>query len=72
MAREYEFDGDARAAIYGHAIEVPSLRGSTGIGELGITLRPAKYRGLFVDLGAQGYFGKREGVTASLQIGRNF
>ena len=44
------------------------MRGGTGIGELGLTLTPSKTLPLFLDLGVQGYTGKREGVTGSLQI----
>ncbi|MCL2117418.1 MAG: autotransporter outer membrane beta-barrel domain-containing protein [Planctomycetaceae bacterium] len=71
-AWEYEFAGDARAATYGFAMDVPSLHGSTGICELGVSWKPASQRGLYVDLGAQGYAGKREGVSANLIIGKNF
>jgi hypothetical protein len=46
----------------------PSLQGDTGMGELGCILRPSKNLPLFVDLGVQGYVGKREGVTGSLQV----
>ena len=39
---------------------------------LGVSWKPASQRGLYVDLDAQGYVGKREGVTANLIIGKNF
>ncbi|MCL2117417.1 MAG: autotransporter outer membrane beta-barrel domain-containing protein [Planctomycetaceae bacterium] len=75
-AWEYEFAGDARAATNGYAFDVPSLRGSTGIGELGVswksTTETSVARGCYVDLGVQGYVGKREGVSANLIIGKNF
>jgi hypothetical protein len=48
------------------------LRGSTGIGELGLTLKPSKNLPLSFDLGVQGYTGKREGMTGSLQINFEF
>ena len=66
-AYEHEFDGRARATTYGYSLDTPSLRGSTGIGELGLSIRPSNTRPLFLDLGVQGYMGKREGVTGSLQ-----
>lgn len=66
-AWEYEFDGKARAATNGNAIDAPDLRGSTGIGELGLAVRPGALPVSF-DLGVQGYAGKREGVTGSLQF----
>ena len=67
-AYEHEFDGRARATTYGYSIDAPSIRGSTGIGELGLSLRPSMNMPLSFDLGVQGYTGKREGVTGSLQV----
>ena len=66
-AYEHEFDGRARATSYGYSLDAPSLKGGTGIGELGLTLKPSKTLPLSFDLGVQGYAGKREGVTGSLQ-----
>jgi len=71
-AWEYEFAGDARATTYGYALDVPTLRGGTGIGELGVSWKPSTYRGCFVDLGIHGYTGIREGLAANLSVGRNF
>ncbi|MCL2348834.1 MAG: hypothetical protein FWC50_11325 [Planctomycetaceae bacterium] len=71
-AFEHEFDGKACAMTYGHAIDAPSLRGSTGVGELGISISPTTSRGFFADLDVQGYIGKREGATASLYLGKTF
>jgi hypothetical protein len=67
-AYEHEFDGHARASVYGHKIDTPTLFGGTGIGELGLTLKPSKDLPLAFDLGVQGYVGNREGVTGSLQV----
>jgi len=69
---EYEFDGTARATTNGLAIDAPSLRGGTGVGEVGLIWKPTSYRGLYADLGIQGYTGQREGITANLQVGRRF
>ena len=66
-AWEHEFDGKQKATTYGYDIDKPSLFGSTGIGELGLTLKPSKDLPLSFDLGVQGYVGKRQGVTGSLQ-----
>jgi outer membrane autotransporter protein len=71
-AYEHEFDGKARAATYGYSIDAPKLRGDTGVGELGFTLMPSASLPLSFDLGVQGYVGKREGVTGSLQIKYEF
>ena len=71
-AYEREFDGRARASVYDHKIGTPDLIGDTGIGELGLTLKPSKTLPLSFDLGVQGYVGKREGVTGSLQARYEF
>ncbi|MDR2800420.1 MAG: autotransporter outer membrane beta-barrel domain-containing protein, partial [Desulfovibrio sp.] len=71
-SHEHEFDGKARASTYGYAIDSPSLRGDTGIGEFGLTLTPSANLPLSFDLGAQAYTGKREGVTGSLQAKLEF
>jgi outer membrane autotransporter protein len=67
-AWKHEFDGRARATTNGFDIPAPSIRGDTDIGELGLSLRPSLDLPLSFDLGVQGYVGKREGVTGSLQI----
>jgi outer membrane autotransporter protein len=67
VAWEHEFDGRAQAATNGFAIDAPSLQGDSGIGELGLSLKPSQTLPLSFDLGVQGYVGKREGVTGSLQ-----
>ena len=67
-AWEHEFDGKARARTNGFDIDAPNLRGNTGIGELGLSLTPSADLPLTVDLGVQGYTGKREGVTGSLMV----
>ncbi|MDR2573399.1 MAG: autotransporter outer membrane beta-barrel domain-containing protein [Desulfovibrio sp.] len=67
-AWEHEFDGKARATTYGYDIDAPSLRGDTGMGELGLTLKPSQTLPLSFDLGVQGHVGKREGITGSVQM----
>jgi hypothetical protein len=42
------------------------MDGGTGIGEVGLTIKTGGIVSL--DIGAQGYTGKREGVTGSLQL----
>ncbi len=69
---DYEFDGKARASAHGYGIDAPDLNGGTGVGELGLSIKPVKNSGLSLDLGAQGYAGVREGVTGSLQLKYEF
>jgi hypothetical protein len=66
-AWEHEFEGVAGATTNGLPITAPSLRGDTGIVELGLTLKPSATLPLSLDLGAQGHAGKRKGVTGSLR-----
>jgi outer membrane autotransporter protein len=67
LAYEYEFDGKAKAKTYGYQIDDPELKGSTGIGELGVQFKPKANSPLSIDLGIQGYVGQREGVTGGVQ-----
>lgn len=71
-AWEYEFGGKARATTYGYDVPAPSLKGSTGVGEIGINWKPEKAQGFSVDLGIQGYTGMREGVSGTLQLKYEF
>jgi outer membrane autotransporter protein len=64
---EHEFDGKQRATVNGVGIGSPSLKGDTGMGELGLTLKPSQTPLLSFDLGVQGYVGKREGLTGTLR-----
>ena len=65
---EHEFDGKQRSSVNGVGIGSPSLKGDTGVGELGINIKPVKDSGFSFDLGVQGYTGVREGVSGSLQL----
>ncbi|MDL2271948.1 autotransporter outer membrane beta-barrel domain-containing protein [Desulfovibrio sp. OttesenSCG-928-I05] len=67
-AYEHEFDSKARATANGDAIDAPDVKGGTGIGELGFSFKPSATSGFSVDLGMQGYTGKREGVGGSFQL----
>ena len=67
-AYEHEFDSEAKATSNGDSIDAPDVKGGTGIGELGFSFKPSATSGLSLDLGVQGYTGKREGVGGSFQI----
>jgi outer membrane autotransporter protein len=71
-AYEHEFDGKARASAHGFSKPTVSLRGDTGIGELGLFLKPSPNLPLSIDLSVQAYMGKREGVTGTLQMKYTF
>ena len=71
-AYEREFDGRASDATYGLPIEAPELEGNTGIGELGVSLRPGPDSPLTLELAGQGYAGMRRGVTGNLSLRLEF
>jgi Autotransporter beta-domain len=65
-AYEHEFDGDSEATAYGMNIDTPSLKGGTGIGEMGVRMDTLLNTGrLSLDLGIQGFVGEREGIGAT-------
>lgn len=72
VAWEYEFNGAADMAVAGADLAAPSLKGSSGIVEMGIRLKPSKTGKITLDLGAQGHFGKRRGFSGGLQINYSF
>jgi hypothetical protein len=72
LAWEREFGGKVRASTNGLPIAAPSLRGDTGIGEIGLSITPSASLPLAFELGVQGYVGKREGVTGSLRLRIDF
>jgi outer membrane autotransporter protein len=68
----HEFKGDSRAKVNGIALDVPTLRGSSGKAELGIIIHPSDSTPIFLDLGVQGHFGKVKGITGALSLRYNF
>ena len=65
---EHEFDGETRSTVNSNGIDAPTLEGSTGMGELGLSFKPVAGSGFSLDLGVQGYTGAREGVSGSFQV----
>jgi hypothetical protein len=72
LAWEHEYDGKAKASIYGFRLATPSMDGDAGILETGFTLTPTSARPWTLEFGLQGYTGKREGVTGSLRANYHF
>ncbi|HUH39260.1 MAG TPA: autotransporter domain-containing protein, partial [Castellaniella sp.] len=67
-AWEHEFDGGAQATVYGFQTPSPSLKGDTGVFEVGLDITPRQSKALSVNLGVQAYTGKREGMGGTLQL----
>lgn len=67
LAYEYEFGSDARASYAGYGTPTPTLKGSTGLFELGYRfVRPDSNVSYGVNL--TGMMGKRRGITGSMQV----
>ena len=64
-AYEHEFAGSCESTAYGHPVAAPSLEGSSGMGELGIIMKPAESLPLSINLGVQGFVGQKQGISGS-------
>ncbi|MBO7475616.1 MAG: autotransporter outer membrane beta-barrel domain-containing protein [Campylobacter sp.] len=67
-AYEYEFSGEANGMVshpaFGSAgIASPSLKGSTGIGEIGYIFENGRFR---FDIGAKGFVGRQKGYSGNI------
>ena len=69
VAFDYEFDGKVEAEIGGQVVPAHSLKGGTGIGELGLTY---KLDDFYLDLTVKGLAGEREGVLGAFMVGYDF
>ena len=67
LAWEYEFDGDATATYQGYATPSPSLKGSSGMLELGYRFSP-KGNNVSYGLSLTGWQGKCKGITGGANI----
>lgn len=68
-AYDYEFSGKAYASAYGLNIDAPSLRGATGIGEIGLNYTNDSF---FIGLAGQGFIGRRRGGSGNIKLGYAF
>ena len=72
LAWEHEFSGNARGTAYGYEIDKTSLKGDTGIGEIGVRFSPTEKSPWTVDVAVRGYVGQREGAMGNLVINYKF
>ena len=68
LAYEYEFDGEARATVLGFSTPSPSIQGSSGLLELGYILQPKGVNDPTINIGLQGWGGKKQGVTGNVNF----
>ena len=64
--RIIRFDGDEESSVNGIRLDVPSIKGNTGILDLGVAYQPARLTNLQFNHGAKGYVGDREGASVNL------
>ena len=67
LAFEYEFDGEARASFQGYNTPSPSLKGASGMLELGYRFTPKNGR-VSYELSLTGWQGRREGISGGAQV----
>ncbi len=71
LAWEHEFSGKAKAAVTNldSAIEAPSIKGDTGVFEIGLNWQKSSW---YSKLAAVGTLGVRRGVSGVVKVGYNF
>ncbi|MDR1578122.1 MAG: autotransporter outer membrane beta-barrel domain-containing protein [Deltaproteobacteria bacterium] len=67
-----ETSGEADASVYGVSLPNASLKGSSALAELGVTLLSSDSFPISLDAGVQGYFGIRRGLSGTLDIKYEF
>ncbi|MBE6101042.1 MAG: autotransporter outer membrane beta-barrel domain-containing protein [Selenomonas ruminantium] len=72
LAYQYEFNGEARGSHNGLYTPAPSLKGGSGMAELGWQAKPSKDSPMTVDLGVTGWAGKQQGVMGRLKVSWSF
>ena len=69
-------DGDAESDVIASgtraSLDVPTLEGTPGIMEVGITVRPKETSPWAVDFGLKGYVGDRQGVSGNASVVYSF
>ena len=72
LAWDYEFDSDARASYRGFATPAATMKGSSGMAELGVRFKPSEGTPLTMDVSVQGWTGKQRGVSAGIAFQWSF
>ena len=67
-AFEHEFSGSCDSRAFGYKVAAPSFEGSSGLGELGLMMKPTEDLPLSINLGVQGYVGQKQGISGSCNV----
>ncbi len=68
VAYEHEFSGSCDSKMFGHPVAAPSIEGSSGMGELGLMMKPSEDVPLSINLGVQGYVGQKQGISGNFTM----
>lgn len=68
IAWEHEFSGKARGEIEGYKLRHTSLKGDSGILELGVKFMPSEKSRWNYDITIEGYIGQQEGVMGNFVV----
>lgn len=68
LAYEYEFKGDATASYQGMSTPSPSIKGSSGLLELGYKMKPGANSPITLDFGLNLWAGKKRGIVGLLNV----
>lgn len=68
LAYEYEFKGDATASYQGMSTPSPSVKGGSGLLELGYTIKSGAKSPVTLDFGLNLWTGKKEGIGGTFSV----
>ena len=72
LAYEHEFSGNAGATYGIDKVAAPTIKGGTGIGEIGLVYKPTGKSAFSMDIGLNGYVGKRQGIGGGIKLNWGF
>ena len=72
MAWEHEFSGKANGTTYELSLDELSLKGDSGIVEVGVNVKAGNTGRLSFDANVSGYVGQREGVAGKFRMNYAF
>ena len=68
LAWEHEFDGNARGRVFEYSLKDTTMKGDSGVLELGVKFVPSEKSRWNYDFTVEGYVGQREGVMGNFVV----
>lgn len=72
LAWEHEFSGKSNGTVYGYGLDELSMKGSSGVAEVGVSFKANEKSTWSFDANVQGYAGQREGVQGRFLVNYAF